>query len=215
MADINELMGSVFASASNVPDMIAEDALRHASRELCRESRVWREDLEPVSMEAAQTQTLTLPDGAALVEILTAVHSLTGERIMPTTPAALNVRRPGWRTETGVARNYYRNGTAELGFVPRAELASGGVQPTVELRVALMPTLQGNTVGDLVMLNYGEVILNGALGRLLAMPGRDWTDTAAAGYHKGMFANEIALLTSRATDEHAMGVARTVSYGGY
>ena len=139
-------------------------------------------------------------------------NSSGGQPVLPTTIAWLDENTSDWRNQEALDANWYvleDNNILRFVYTPSTTIAN-----KYYARVAVKPTLSATAVDDRVLNKYDETLVDGALGRLLAMPRKPWTDYQLAEYHFVQFESEKSSARSKATDEYQTGVARKVKYGG-
>lgn len=211
MAAIETLYPGVLASAPSVPEVLLDRALLETARDFCRRTRYLRTQLDPISLVAdTSSYALTLPTDTALVDIIGV--TLNGSELTPKTVEQLRRADPDWEAATGTPDYYFREGSADIRLVgtPQADDADALV-----VRVALMPTLSAATIDDVLTDDHGEELVNGALFRLLKIPGKAWTDKGAADYYGALYESRIGEATHVADADRTMNVRRRVRYGGY
>lgn len=81
---------------------------------------------------------------------------------------------------------------------------------TLQLKLALKPTFNSTAVEDFVISDYFEILAQGALARLLAMPKKQWSDLNAAAinatkYNDGVGTVRNDALRSFVRDDQAIG----------
>mgnify|MGYP005764033663 FL=1 len=94
-----------------------------------------------------------------------------------------------------------------------APVPSDTTTSSVIIRAQLKPTHSSTSCDEQVMNEYRDAVVNGALFRLLRMPGRDWSDLQGAGIYSGLFAEAVEIAERRARQAD-QGVVWKVNYGG-
>jgi hypothetical protein len=83
--------------------------------------------------------------------------------------------------------------------------------------VALAPSIDADSastdIPSYLANEYQGAWANGALARLLKIPGKDWTNIALAGEYFQLFEDDIRMAKSRAAAEYGRP-NRTTVYGG-
>lgn len=211
MADLSVLAPGILAAAPDAPDPTIERSLREAAREFCRVTQYWVEELSPVDLVADQgAYTLTLPSGSMLTD-LNEVRA-DGRPLGATTRKKLTAGDSRWPDRAGTPREYYREGAAGLRLVPKPATASTA---GLTVHAVLGPGFDAAELPDLLVNDHGEALVHGALARLLAIPGKSWSDGGLAAYHSTMFLEAMREASSRAADGYVTGTPRKVRYGGY
>ena len=195
MSRIEDFLPDVMLSADECPEEVALRAIRSALREFCIGSRVWQMWLDPEIVAAGETEIAPdLPAGTQRVAVIEARRD--GKQIRVVSEADLNNGRLGSRRDDFVFDlSAYRAGdwrdiegpdvlalvttsaNDTLGVFPKLE---AGRTNEIEVRVALAPTMLATEVADELLDEWGEYIAQGALRRLLVMPGKPWFMPAAA-----------------------------------
>lgn len=177
MAAWSDFLPGVLQYASGCPDPVAEDQVRKAARRLCEKAAVWVGDLAAVNVWAgvAEYDLVAAEDGAWVVR---PTHlACKGGPLRLEIEARMDAECPGWRGATGTACRYLlpRPGVARLYPVPIADAALA-----LTGRAQLKPSATAEECPDALLEAWEEVICDGALEKLLAMPRREWSDPAGA-----------------------------------
>lgn len=197
-----------------IAPFVAEREILRACRELCEQARAWRTNITISTVADTGTVDISasLPTNTELVDVITMKAEDGRQPVTPTTWAHLDNNEQDWRVETNdVAAHYLLEDNNVLRFVP---IPSSTVTDAYDARVAIKPTLNAGSVGDVLANKYDELLVHGALGRLFRMPRKPWTDFNLAAYYAGMFEEGIRDARSEAADEFQTGVPRKVRYGG-
>lgn len=205
------LFPDVLPLVAGCTDSMAERAIRSATIELCEKSDIYQVELDPVTTpEGIYEYDFDTPSQTSVQKIMWATHD--GKDLEPISSTLLEQRVPGWRKEDKRSTPKYitrhSQGTFRLVPVPNTTVTNSTI-----IRVSLKPANTSSACDDLVMADYRDAIISGALFRLLRMPGQAWTDYSGAQIYGAAFADGIrdAELKARHADE---GVARKVKYGG-
>ena len=211
MATVDSLLPRITVHAYSAPNNLIRQAIVESAREFCRETRFWREDLAAVDTVVDQTTyALTLPASSEAIDFNDVYYS-TKRSLIAKTIRQLDTINHQWRTQTGEPYYYMRvdNASVKLVYIPQ-EVITGAIQ----VNAILQPTLATTTIDDVILEDYDETIVHGALYRVLRVPGRAWSDMSTANYYEGLFRAKLDEAASKATDGRIKGVIRTVSYGG-
>ena len=101
-----------------------------------------------------------------------------------------------------------------FGSIPRIiPIATADVNSSIQVRAILTLSDTATTLPDYVYANFKETLRNGILGRLMKIPGKDWTDMAAAATYLNAFEVGKTEARSRAKAEYGQP-NRVMSYGG-
>ena len=101
------------------------------------------------------------------------------------TEGYLDIESPDWRID-GQGTNYEFHCpdtvTAELTWNPAEAVPNG-----LRIFAVLQPTPTASTVDDVIYNDWYSAIEAGTIGRLLAIPGKDWTDLKSASIYLATF----------------------------
>lgn len=116
-----------------------------------------------------------------------------------------------WEAETGTEPKHWTI-TAPGAFRVYPLLAEDQTA-VIRLRVAIAPITTATEIPEELAWEFQGAWKNGALARLLRIPGKDWTNTNLAASYAQMFENDIVKAKSRAAADFGRP-RRTVQYGG-
>ena len=192
------------------PDTMAENALRSSAIELCQMAEIYQRELLISSVADTSEYTITPPANTRVHKILWANYD--GVDLEPINTTLLEQRLPKWR-ESGYGGTpaYFFKGegnTVVITPVPTTASSSG-----IRLRTVLAPTHASTALDDDIMNENKDVVVNGALYRLLRIPGQDFTDFAAAQIYGGLFGQGVVNAERRGRQADT-GVSRRTKYGG-
>jgi len=178
---LDDLLPLVLPSVSACPEILATQHLRLALRRFCNDSLAWRSTLEPITADGTSATYDLIPDDDTEIVKLIAValdDCTEFEIVDPIRGKSLS--------------RYWRNGdyvytpdrrSMVLNYAPLA-----GQVLTVE--VALQPSLSAIDFPDQLYSDYAETIAAGAIGSLLTLPKKDWSDPNLAAVFKAQFKSE-------------------------
>jgi hypothetical protein len=165
------------------PEPLALNAIRNAAIDFCTQTLWLQEDYGVVAVTAATLPfTLVPPAGLSVAQIMVGV--MNGIPLVSTTIDELDSRVLGWRDARQQPRAYFQPAPGVIDFYPRP---AGTDSHDVFLRVAYAPTRTSTSVTDRLYDDYVEDIAAGAIARLMAIPGRPWTNAEAGKYYDGIF----------------------------
>lgn len=204
------LLPEILPMVPGCPDTLIENTVRQAAIEFCEKTGIYQMELDPVTtVGGVYEYDLEPPSGTSVHKIMWVTHD--GKDLEPITTTLLEQRKPDWRNSDhyGCPEYFVKQGVSFwLAPVPAATMPM-----STTLRVQLKPTHRSTACDDSVMSDYRDSIVNGALYRLLRIPGRDWTDYSGAQIYGTLFAE--GLVRAEREARHAdTGVARKVRYGG-
>ena len=201
MAGIIELaqfLPYVMRHVPGSPEFVAESYLRMSAIEFCERTRCWRKIVE-VTIDESQTVAMVAPYYAAIHEIEYASFSNDGHPkapLIPTQHSDLADRyRADLESQPGPPRYITQVNPNCITVFP--------VMPgVIELSLFLKPRMGQdfgpgdsdapitdtlNVVPEFLLSQWGEVIANGALAKMLLQPQTKWYDPQRAAYFEGKF----------------------------
>jgi hypothetical protein len=104
-------------------------------------------------------------------------------------------------TEVGEPREYWVQADTTIRIFPTPE-----ERVTLKVYAVLKPSRVGTGVEDWIYETFADTIVSGAIAQLAMTPGKEWSDVALAGMHKGLY--ERAITNARIRDFR--GVPRMV-----
>lgn len=190
LVDLAEFYDEIARECPGAPDPTLDNTIRHAARELCMRTQIWREDLDPMTtVKNRATYELESPtDQARIVALITARHH--DNRLTPKSAVELNALCPTWRDAVSdTAQHFVSDTPTTLTLYPAPSKTE--VRAITELRAALQPTYAATQLPGILLEDHIEAIAHGALARLLRIPKQDWTDYALAGEYAALFRQDI------------------------
>lgn len=170
-----DMLDYVMPHATQLETALAEHMLRLSAIEFCRESTVDRVWLAQFDTAIGTSECLlSIPTGKALSKILRVKLDDTYE-LEPLRDDELRDK------DNGKPTRFLGQGERTLLLTPPPDRVF-----VVDCRVALEPAISSNELETWIAQRHGEAIGHGALGRLLAMPKKPWTNADAAIYYKGL-----------------------------
>lgn len=208
---LDDLLPHILADAPGCPDVTAKLAILKSAREFCREAPVWTELQDPMPLSPQVTSyTLEAPAGADVVGIIQAWCN--GSPMRPLAVDDLDLVLPGWQ-DASAPRPFWFNLSltqGEIRFFPRS------TEPcSITLRAQYAPQVTAQALPDSLVSEHLEAIVDGALARLLMVPGRSWSDPNLGAFRRGQFDNAIASERASALHDGHRGVVtvRPVRFG--
>lgn len=185
-----ELEPEVLAGAPACPIPTIIRAIRDATRELCEKASCYRFALEnEVVVENIRDVELFLPSETVLVRPMSI--SLDNRPLRFTTPTLMDKQDPDWRLLTGPPTHAMRSTESETAILlfPLPEKSYGS--PGLSGEVALKPSRVATGVDSVFLEHHQNVIVSGALSRILMIKAGSWYDPQLASYYKGEFEHEL------------------------
>ena len=187
--------------AADPSDPVTENAIKRTVIEFCAGSWIWKMLQDPLSVRAG-TNTYDLePDTGTDVSTVIAVE-LDGLPLKPRDIAWLNAEIPRWKTVSGSVKYFTQLDTETLILAPLPDVTmSNGLTITL----ALQPNQKSTGFPSWIYSQFIYAIVDGAVARLMLMPNKGWTDTAAGLDRRAKF--ESAMANAKNTAVSALGRA--------
>lgn len=240
---ISDLLPEIRTNAAGCPEFLALYSLTRSLSEFLDRSEAWREWLAVRTVADIANGIATwynhLDDDEVRWARIKRIDAMrwypTGTPVTPRTIQQLQSIDPLWRTREGsTARHFVLEGeTAAASATTVSQhrvrlypmLSSqvadtDGVQPRVVVVTDVVADMdlsvfddQIPVLPDRIFYAFRELITAGALARLFAMPGKDWTDQKLAGYYDGKFERGVIEAKSRADNDFSNAPV-VCTYGG-
>lgn len=182
------LFGEVLPDLPHCPVDIATNAIRNAVIEFCSRTNIIQFEITPLITVVGGTASysMTVPTGTTVSQIIKAWYD--GFEIEPKDSDALTRMYGDWRGLTGGTPRFITMNPPDLDTVrlvpPPANPPAGVV---FRILVALCPTRASTDFDPNVAETYAEDIAHGAKARLMAIPGKPYSNPNLASYHSSMF----------------------------
>lgn len=181
------------------PEPLMVQALRNAAISFCSRTDLIQRIFTPDVVAGQNAFAIDVPNDMQIGRVL--AMSYKNHRLLPSTPddtySALAIRGTAIgdaQPHTGSPRVYFQttpdSGTFYVYPIPDAPaaLAAG-----ITLRVSFVPDQDAETVDDTLFTSYCEGIANGALGRLLLMPGQTFSNANASKVFHDKFESAVTI----------------------
>lgn len=197
MARFDELLPDARSGLTHVPDNILLRALRRGAMELCRQSHVWRESLDPIAAESGtHTYELSPPGGTRVERIV--VLKFDGKALQQERPQDLIARD---EASMQPCRFALMPVSQEFRVHPTPGATAAG--KSFEVFAALSPLSNATTLPDDLLREYALGIISLAKVWLMGTsPGMPWHDLREAAVQEAIGA-EWVLRAKR--DQHGGG----------
>lgn len=176
----------VLMEVAGAPTPLIDREIRHAAIDFCDYTLTWRTpvDLQDIIVSTSDYD-LTVPSDARVVTVLYAGRD--GVRMLPTSERRLDDEQDGWRNSTTTAAGsswYYLpdRETIRIALTPDASATDA-----LAVMCAFKPTQTATNLPDILFDDHLEAIGHGAKARLLAIPGKPWSNPQLAAYHEAKF----------------------------
>lgn len=163
------------------PDPMLQQQIVLAAHHFCTETGVWDEIQDPIKLQAGVTEyEIDAPSKEAYVARVTGVW-LNNLKLEPE-----QMKKP--RVE-GVKPTGYHAARARGAITLNGSPLAGDI---LVVRAVYAPSLQSKNLPDFLMERYADAIASGAKHRLMAMPGKDWSNPAIAQFYGNQYDNALA-----------------------
>jgi hypothetical protein len=192
------LFSEVIPHVPGCPVDIATNAIRAAAIDLCDRSGIIEYDaplITPADQQA--TYVPTLPNGTIIAQINKAWYD--GLELEPKDSDFLTKMYGDWQSINAGTPRWITMTPADLTtvrLVPAPSNPAAGV--IFRLRLTLKPSRASVDFDPNVAETYTETIAHGALARLMAVPGKPYSNERLAAYHAGLFNDGVRIATIRA-----------------
>lgn len=177
---IDEVLPQLAADPS---DPVTEQAIKRAVIEFCRESWIWQffPDAQNVRSGVADYD-IEPPSGADVVTVVDVEYNRVP--LTPKSVAWLNKEIPGWRTTGAAVKHYTQIDTEQLILAP---LPAENITNGLVMTVALQPSQSATSFPKWIANQFIYQIADGAIAKLMLMPGKPWTDLVNGQDHRTRF----------------------------
>jgi hypothetical protein len=153
-------------------------ALRQSAIEFCEQSLAWKAEHDPVAVVSGTAEYAFVPPSESVVHAITyAAFDDTELQITGETGILIQ----SWRTGTGTPK-YILGGATALTLVPEPD-----IDGTLTMTVALKPSPDAFGIDDSIFNEFRQVIIHGALSKLMLSPKKPYSDPQFATYHAQQF----------------------------
>lgn len=206
MANIkySDLLDDVLPSlAADPSDPVTEHAIKRAVIEFCAGSWIWKHLPDPIDVTAGGAAYDLEPLSGSDVAMVMSV-ALDGYPLGPKSTDWLDANTNGWRTTTSTPKHFTQVDTEQLILAPvPAATQAGGLTVTL----ALQPSQNSTGFPKWIANQHLYALADGAISRLMLMPGKPWTDLANGQDHRQRF--DAAMANARAIAVGGLGRAPT------
>lgn len=184
MAEWDDFLRDVLPSVPGCPKPVARRAVLDAAIEFCRLSRCWRRRGTPTAVvSGAPLYALDAKDGEEVAGVTRVL--LDGRILEATSEMEMDAAHPAWTEEAGTPRGYLLEDARTMRLFPCPDDRAAGMLLTVD--VALKPSRAAGECPDFLFEDHVKTVAHGALGQLLATPGKPWSNPGLAAYHQAQF----------------------------
>lgn len=203
-----------------IPEPVLADVIQLVIDDFLRRSEAWRYTVPGLLdwTTGQQFPTITpgteIPLNTRVVRYDMVKFASDGSNLKAVpfkTRQQLDNEMPDWEVRTGSSpQSWTTNGMFAPIIVP---IATANVLGSLKLRVILATDQANNNIPEFILHEFGDAIRYGVLGRLMKIPGKDWSDATAASAYLQFFEEEVKKAKSRSDAEYGQP-DRIMSYGG-
>ena len=217
---INTLHKFVRVELPGIPEPVLNDGVEKAIQQFFKESESWRHTVPGLlnwttaAVFPALNAGTEIPTGTRLVRVDNVKYASDGTNLQKVefmTRQQLDSDYPDWEVKTGNEPLRWTNqGDGTPLIVP---IATADVNNSLKVRAIIAPDDSLTELPDFLYYEFEDDFKNGALARLMKIPGKDWTNLSASAAYASLFKAGITKAKSRANAEFGQPV-REVQYGG-
>ena len=193
--------------AADPSDPVTEYAIKRAAIEFCAGSWIWKHLPDPLDIAAGESAIdLEMPSGTDITAVMDAAYD--GVPLTPMSVAWLDKEIPRWRTPRPTSKSYTPVDTEQIVIAP---VPDSNIVGALTLTLALQPSQTATGLPKWIANQYLYALADGAMAKLMLMPGKPWTDIPTGTDKRLSF--EAATNNARASAIAALGRApqRTTS----
>lgn len=187
-ADLSAIRPYVQPHVIGCPVPLVDQAIVRSVIEFCARTGVWRYEQATQAVVKATTKYGFAPPAGAKVERVLAAW-LDGKPLKVLNATDM-LGAQGWLTETGAPYALVALNDSQYRVYP---LGDGDV----DMIVTLKPARTATTIEDDIFEAHVDAIADGALARLMAQPGKSWSNSELGLWHKGQYEGAIDDATHR------------------
>lgn len=185
MKDIDMILPSVMPQVPGCAEPTAIAAIRQAAIEFCEATRAWRAR-DQFEVTKSSCSIVCAPASAVIFEFESVFFN--GRRLEQVSVLELDRDHPNWaddsREPSGTARYFTQTEHDTIRVVPAAT-------GKVDISLYVRPSEDALQLPDFLVDRYRNVLANGALSRLLLVPGQPFFSPDMAGYYATRFQQSL------------------------
>jgi len=179
------------------PQALALIEIRKACIEFFRRTWIWQVNLTPIDVVVGQ-HTYAYSAGAppvdtVVADVIQAWHN--DFEIFARTPDELAMVYNNWQTQKGNPLFYVAPDDRDIRIVPIPALA---FTAGLKLFVSLKPSNSASGIDDILFQEYHERIADGAIGKIMLIPKKPYTDLQTGASRWKLFINSCHHVRTRA-----------------
>lgn len=196
--NVTDLIPFVSAETPGCPEVLIKQNLVQSAIEFCTETLAWQEIQDSLIVIDGQSELdVEVPTDARIVTIKDIWAS--NRKLRAVTMSQLFELIPNWQDARGSEPTYY-NASTDWQTIRIFPIPLGANRARLRMRAAYAPTLAAKTLPDEMTTKYLDGIVGGAKARLMAMPGKTWTNVQSAGIYRQQFNDQV--LKAKIDDLH-------------
>lgn len=203
------LENKLAANVPGCPRPTIEQFVRDIAIEVCEKTLVWRYKQPTITLVAGTYEyAYDLPAGTEITAVTHTKLSKGGvfaDRLFPATQDDLLRMYPDWPSSDVDKRSQPRYlSQIDPSMFVVAPVPDSSVTYTVDMFLALKPSLSSTGMEETIFNNCENLIIHGVLQHLHTIPDKSWTDYGVASYHAKQYTYKTAAKRAQAN----LGVVR-------
>jgi hypothetical protein len=170
------------------PDPSLKLYLASTASDFFARTYLWREQISGITVVSGTVEYDLDPDTGLVEDIISVVY---GEHTLTRTDLRLIGAEK--LSETGEPREFWVYADNSIRIFPIPE-----ERTFLKVYAVLKPSRSGTGVEDWIYETFADTIVSGTIAQLAMIPGKEWSDVALAGMHKGLY--ERAITNARIRD---------------
>lgn len=210
MANIkySELLDEVLPNlAADPSDPVTENAIKRAVIEFCAGARVWQYLPDALDVTAGELTVDLEPEQGADVGVVMHV-ALNGAPLENKSIDWLDRNEPGWRSTAGTPNYFTQVDTEQIILAP---LPAASARKALVMTMALQPSHTATSFPAWIFSRYAYALADGAMSKLMLMPGKPWTDIPGGADRRTRFEQAISNARANAVGGLSRAATRTTS----
>lgn len=197
----------ILPDLNGVSQALVSHTLRNVVIEFCNETLIYVYDLPEIDVVAGTAEYAITSDVSG-TEVVMAKAAWVNDVPLAFAPLeALNSKYGGWTGDTSQQPlSFTQKTSTAIILYPEPDTA---YTDGLKVQVALRPTLAATGLVDWLATKYIQQLSAGCKGKLMAQPGRPWTNMELAQYNLSIFAsaiNDAKIETSRSLTRAVLSV---------
>lgn len=175
----SDFYDSLLPDVPGCPFGSADYALRQSARDFCEQSLTWTYTHPDISVVNDQSDYTYVPPAEALVHTIS--YAEFNDKEISAETKDIDMHISDWRNQTGSPK-FVLGMPNGIRLVPKPDL-----EGTLKLIVALKPDNDATGIDDEIYQEYRDVIVHGAMARLMLSPRKPYSKPDLAMHHMQQF----------------------------